>query len=137
MTTICIVYATFDDLNIEAYEGQFSSALISFIELSRAWNIEPILMTQANRIDPSELYFQKWFEDNNQGEMNIEQFAELYKIFNNIIRKIAQEKEIVLIDLDLLIPKTNEFIYDTVHLNNAGSILAAESISAALIKTIN
>ena len=69
--------------------------------------------------------------------MNIEQFAELYKIFNNIIRKIAQEKEIVLIDLDLLIPKTNEFIYDTVHLNNAGSILAAESISAALIKTIN
>ncbi len=126
----------FDDLNIEAYEGQFSSALISFIELSRAWNIKPILMTQANRIDPSEPYFQKWFEDNNQGEMNIEQFAELYKTFNNIIRKIAQEKEIVLIDLDLLIPKTNEFIYDTVHLNDAGSILAAESISAALIKTI-
>ena len=64
-------------------------------------------------------------------------FIQRHIIFNNIIRKIAQEKEIVLIDLDLLIPKTNEFIYDTVHLNNAGSILAAESISAALIKTIN
>jgi lysophospholipase L1-like esterase len=126
----------FEDLNLEEYKNQFQSSLVSFIELSRAWNIEPILMTQANRIDPSQSYFQKWFEENSQGELNINQFAGLYKLFNQIIRDIALEKKVILIDLDILVPKTDEFIIDTIHFNKAGSILVAESINAALIKTI-
>jgi len=124
----------FEDLNLEEYKNQFKSSLVSFIELSRAWNIEPILMTQANRIDPSQSYFQKWFEENSQGELNINQFAGLYKLFNQIIRDIALEKKVILIDLDILVPKTDEFIIDTIHFNKAGSALVAESIIDTIIK---
>ena len=124
----------FEDLNLEEYKNQFKSSLVSFIELSRAWNIEPILMTQANRIDPSQSYFQKWFEENSQGELNINQFAGLYKLFNQIIRDIALEKKVILIDLDILVPKTDEFIIDTIHFNKAGSALVAESMIDTIIK---
>ena len=126
----------FEDLNLEEYKNQFTSSLVSFIELSRAWNIEPILMTQANRIDPSQPYFQKWFVENNQGALNINQFTGLYKLFNEAIREIARNERVTLVDLDLLVPKTDEFIIDTVHFNKAGSELVAESIIDTFIKIV-
>ncbi|MDC1301086.1 SGNH/GDSL hydrolase family protein, partial [Gammaproteobacteria bacterium] len=68
------------------------------------------------------------------GELNINQFAGLYKLFNQIIRDIALEKKVILIDLDILVPKTDEFIIDTIHFNKAGSALVAESIIDTIIK---
>jgi len=126
----------FDDLNLQLIEEQFRSSITSFVRLSRAWNIEPILMTQGNRIDPSLEYFQKWYLRYQRGEMSPKEFSDLYKRNNEILREIALQENVDLIDLDLLIPKSNEFLYDTIHLNEAGSILMADIVSNRLLELI-
>ena len=127
----------FEDLNLERYKNQFTSSLISFIQLSRAWNIEPILMTQANRINVKDALFQQWFLMNGREELSSNEFIELYQLSNQLIREIAQTHSVHLVDLDLLIPKTNEFIYDTVHFNKAGSKLVADNVTEKVLKIIN
>ena len=126
----------FNDLDLDKVEQQFRSSITSFIQLSRAWNIEPILMTQGNRIDPNLEYFQKWFIRYQRGVMTAREFSDVYKRLNEVIREIALQEHATLIDLDLLIPKSNEFLYDTIHLNEAGSILMADIVSAQILELI-
>lgn len=127
----------FEDLNFQEYENQFTSSLISFIKLSRAWNIEPILMTQANRINSEDVLFQQWFLQNVREELTSNEFIELYQLTNQLIREIAKTYSVPLVDLDLLVPKTDEFIYDTTHFNEAGSKLVADFITQKMLKIIN
>ena len=117
-------------------EQQFRSSITSFVKLSRAWNIEPILMTQGNRIDHDLEYFQKWVIRYQRGEMTAREFADLYKRMNEITREIALEEKVTLIDLDAQIPKSNQFLYDTIHLNEAGSILMGELVSEKLMSVM-
>ena len=127
----------FQDLNLEEYKNQFTSSLVSFIELSRIWNIQPILMTQANRINLQDVLFQKWFLENVREGITSTEFIELYQLSNQIIREIAKTHSVPLVDLDSLVPKTNEFIYDTVHFNEAGSKLVADFVSKEILKVID
>ena len=115
---------------------QFRSSITSFVRLSKAWNIKPILMTQGNRIDPDFEYFLKWAERHQRGKMTPEEFSTLYSAMNDITRDVASKENITLIDLDALIPKSNKYIYDTIHLNETGSILMGEIVSAALLDLI-
>ncbi len=124
----------FQDLNLEEYKNQFTSSLVSFIELSRVWNIKPILMTQANRINLKDALFQKWFLENVREGITSTEFIELYQLSNQIIREIAKTHSVPLVDLDSLVPKTNEFIYDTAHFNEAGSKLVADFVSKEILK---
>jgi len=123
----------FSNLNVESYKNQFYSSLLSFIHISRAWNIEPILMTQANRVDLDQPYFQEWFHRNNKSNMSIDQFVDSYNIFNQLIREVSITENVELIDLEKIVPKNNKFIYDTAHLNDAGSQLVGKVISDFLI----
>ena len=68
--------------------------------------------------------------------MTASQFADLYARFNQITREVAIQENVTLIDLDSLIPKTNEFLYDTIHLNQAGSILMGDLVSKKLLEVI-
>ena len=126
----------YSDLNIDLMKEQFRSSITSFVKLSKAWNIEPILMTQGNRIDPDFEYFLKWAERHQRGKMTPDEFSILYSAMNEITREVASKENITLIDLDALIPKSNKFIYDTIHLNETGSILMGEIVSAALLDLI-
>jgi lysophospholipase L1-like esterase len=56
----------------------------------------------------------------------------LYEKANEIVRAVAKQEKVFLIDLEAEIPSTNEYIYDEVHLNTNGSKLVAEKITAAL-----
>tara|TARA_B110001454_G_scaffold211575_1_gene227419 strand:- start:810 stop:1973 length:1164 start_codon:yes stop_codon:yes gene_type:complete len=126
----------FSDLDTNLVKQYFKSSLTSFIKLSRAWNIEPILMTQANRINHELEYFQQWFLRHQRGEMTPKEFSDLYKSLNEITREVAFNEEVVLIDLDSLIPQSNKYIYDTVHLNESGSMLMAKIASGILLEEI-
>jgi lysophospholipase L1-like esterase len=129
-------YKNYSDLDLGLMEQQFRSSITSFVKISRAWNIEPILMTQGNRIDHDLEYFQKWVIKYQRGEMTSKEFSDLYKRMNEITREIALEENVPLIDLDALIPKSNEFLYDTIHPNEAGSILMGQIVSKKLVKVI-
>ena len=94
-------------------------------------------MTQANRIDAKDSLFQQWFSMNGRDEMTYNEFIGLYKLSNHLIRELGQTYSVHLVDLDILIPKTNEFIYDTVHINEAGSKLVADNVSKKILEIIN
>ena len=70
------------------------------------------------------------------GEMTSQEFSDLYKILNEITQVVAIQDNVTLIDLDTQIPKTNEFLYDAIHLNEAGSILAGELVTKKLVQVI-
>jgi len=124
------------DLDLDLMESRFRSSITSFVKISRAWKIKPILMTQGNRIDHNLEYFQKWVVRYQRGEMTAREFSDLYARMNQITREVAIQENVTLIDLDSQIPKTNEFLYDTIHLNQAGSILMGELVSKKLAEVI-
>jgi len=112
---------------------QFKGSTTSFVTLCRSWGIEPILMTQFNRIDSNDSAFQFWFENIKDRGLSQMEFIELYDQFNEIIRQVAAENNVLLIDLDVLVPSSPKYIYDIIHLNEAGSLLVADLFAKEFI----
>jgi lysophospholipase L1-like esterase len=113
----------------------FQENLKIFINIAKAKNIIPVLMTQANRIENDPEFTTK------RHDPNLDKiYRDLYIKFNNIIRQTAAEEHILLIDLAAEVPKSDKYIYDKVHVNKDGSILESEIITKALnsyLKKIN
>ena len=124
-------------VNFNSVEKQFRSSLLSFTQLSRAWDIEPILMTQANRINTNDIVFKKLYETSPDIGMSPEQFELIYQKFNDIIREVALEQNVQLIDLDVLLRPSSKYLFDTVHLNDEGNIRAGEIITKHLLMILS
>lgn len=88
----------------------FERNLRTFIAMAKIHAIQPVLMTQANRL----------------------QNDALYHAFNEKIREISAQEKILMIDLAKEIPPTPEYLYDHYHYTATGARLAADRISAAL-----
>lgn len=119
--------------NINQIETLFTQSVNTFIEVAKAHQIEVILMTQFNRLNKNDAVIQKFYEQSN-GENGIPyaEFCEYYDRFNAIIREIAEQKQVHLIDLDQIVPQNKTYMMDAVHLNEQGSILVAKEISYCL-----
>ncbi len=123
------------ELDTEKIKKDFRNSINTFVELSRNWGVEPILMTQASRVsvDP-----ENWITSEiNSSVANLyisgypikyKEYKTLYESFNEIIRRVASNKNIKLIDLAKEIPKNKDYIYDIFHLNKKGSELVSEII---------
>jgi len=92
---------------------EFQSNLETFIAICQIRHIQPILMTQANRVKDDPLYHR----------------------FNEIIREVGKAKKVQVIDLAKKIPATSENLYDTYHYTAKGSALAAKTIAKAISKS--
>ena len=121
-----------DPLKIKA---EFLNTLISFVELCRAWKIKPVLMTQFNRINENEPLFKIAYKnDKSDRRMPINKFVELYHEFNEIIRTVAKDRNVLFVDLAKRVPGDSKYIYDTVHLNDTGSILVGNILVEEFVK---
>lgn len=114
----------------------FKNNLELFIALSKIYDFKPVLMTQFNRFtkEPDSLIkkiVSKSLEESFGIKYN--NYYDLYSKMNEIIRIVSKKHKIKLIDLDILVPKESEYIYDSVHLNTKGSIYVSEIISRELI----
>jgi lysophospholipase L1-like esterase len=56
------------------------------------------------------------------------------KTFNDKARQIAQETDVRLVDLEALMPKTTEYMYDDVHYTKAGNELIGNAFADDIIK---
>jgi hypothetical protein len=119
-----------DELKLMIDEN-FSNSLLSFINVSRIWGIEPILMTQFNRYKIDDNEVRDEYNANLQ-PVSYDDFVELYKLGNDIVRKIAIKNNVQLIDLDKRIDPSSKYMYDSIHLNDNGSIKVAQIISEVL-----
>ncbi|HRE30623.1 MAG TPA: SGNH/GDSL hydrolase family protein [Candidatus Berkiella sp.] len=97
--------ATESDLTAE-----FSKNLRTFISICRIRDIQPVLMTQANRVENDTLYHR----------------------FNEIIREVGKQEQVMVIDLAIAIPKETAYLYDSYHYTAKGATLAANTISGQL-----
>lgn len=120
-------------------QDEFRMNLQTFINICAARKITPVLMTQQNRFKtPAQgiIYnAAKTFKTDYGIEYN--DYKEIYDLLNETIRQVGGANNILVIDLAKEIPQEKEYIYDSVHVNDAGSRLAAEIISRELKTLIN
>lgn len=110
---------------------QFQMNLQTFINICRARDITPVLMTMASRFkDPPDPVIAAPFKNNSPG---YREFKTLFDAFNGVIRQTAIENQVTLIDLAKEIPPEKEYLYDIVHYNDNGSRKAAALISRQLV----
>ena len=115
--------------------NEFSKSINLFISICKNYNIEPVLMTQFNLFNNFEYVKQNYYEIYRTDEQ-LTQFIEIYNSANDLLRDIAFEQKIEIIDLDRMLPKTKDNFVDAVHLNNNGSITVSEIITQSLIKLV-
>lgn len=122
--------------DIERVKKNYLNGINTFIEICRSNNLEPILMTQFNRIENNSEDFSNDFLNKGNSKEQLDSFIETYKDFNKIIEEISIEKNVLFLDLNNLIPKQKKYIYDSVHLTNEGSKLASDMIVEFSLKNL-
>lgn len=120
------------DVEFDLLMEEFQKSLSLFVTLAKVNDIDVVLMTQFNRFNLDDDFIIENYYRNAVEGIPHENFFEYYHAFNEVIRNVAEREGIMLIDLANEIPSTNEYLYDAVHLNTRGSILAAEVISNAI-----
>ena len=119
-------------LALPTLKADFKSSITSFVRTAKAWGIEPVLMTQFNRLKVEDEFIRKVYEKYNKQGLSYVEFVTAYSEFNQIIRDVSREEGVFLIDLDKEVEPSLKFIYDAVHLNSEGSKRVSEIISTAL-----
>lgn len=113
---------------------QFRKNIELFVFVCRQHDITPVLMTQFNRfaetLDPNlreqmQPVFSHW-------GITYEQYRASYTALNETMRQVAREQNVLLVDLDRLVPKTKDYMYDVVHLNANGSRFVADIVAKSL-----
>lgn len=94
-------------------KNAFRKNLLTFIAIARIHEIKPVLMTQASRGTDDDA---------------------LYHAFNDVIRTVALEEKVTLVDLAQRIPAEKTYLYDHYHYTAGGSQLAADEITQQLLR---
>lgn len=120
--------------DLDFMQKQFRWALQLLVVTAKTYDIQLVLMTQANRFkeSPDEGIIESMAPVLNSG-ITYEVFKEEYDIFNDIVRDIAKINEIPLIDLATLVPQDKEYMYDVMHYNDNGSKFVSKIIAEKLI----
>jgi hypothetical protein len=117
---------------------EFSLNLQTFINICRARDITPVLMTQPSRLteNPDPL-IKKLLHDleTNQG-ITYTEFKGAFDRLNQTIRDLGAKNRLLVIDLAREIPPVKENICDVAHFNDRGSRLVAARIAADLTPVI-
>ncbi len=107
----------------------------TFINICRARQITPVLMTMANRLkdQPDKFILDTSMRDIEKAQgLTYQEYKEIFDLFNQAIREVGAQNQVLVIDLAKEIPQENEYICDLVHFNDNGSRLAASVISKNL-----
>jgi lysophospholipase L1-like esterase len=113
---------------------EFAMNLQTLVGICQAHEIVPVLMTQENRITdhPDPVVAAYITRDSRSSGISYIEFKQLYDAFNDTIRQVGQQDHLLVIDLARQVPPDKKYLYDLVHLNDAGSQLAARLIAARL-----
>ena len=118
---------------------QFEQNISIFIALCRASGSTPVLMTQASRLtenpDPAIIRYHQLLSlsPDYRLPLNYDEFRIFHAQFNQVIRRVGKEKNVLVIDLDKAVPPNSMYMYDAYHLTDEGCRLVSEYISARLM----
>ncbi|MBO6784973.1 MAG: SGNH/GDSL hydrolase family protein, partial [Alphaproteobacteria bacterium] len=114
----------------------FAKSLETFVHAARAWGVQPVLMTMPDRwpatlADASKTIHdfidRKVFAIDDYGT-----FTAGFDAMNDTVRATAARLGVPLIDLATAIPPSPDLMFDAVHFNEAGSVLAADVVGQEL-----
>lgn len=119
--------------------SKYRANIITFITICRSHDIEPVLMTQQNRLTeyPDQIIKKRfdWFYTAQKIEYST--YREIYQKFNTELREISRRQDVICIDLDEKIPSISEHMYDVIHFTTEGSRYASRVIANAMKKELN
>ncbi len=126
--------------------NDYEQNLKKIIHITSQHKIKLVFITQPviwQKYLPKELQDLCWFggEGNYQIEkgkeyLSIEALEKGMRLYNEILRKICEEKKIFLIDLEDKLPKDTTVYYDDCHYNENGSKIVAGLISTEVEKIL-
>jgi lysophospholipase L1-like esterase len=106
----------------------FERNLKTMIAVARGANIVPVLSTQPYSVDPSKMP-KSWSIDHDLKVKGMIQH-------NNVIRRVAEERKALLVDLDREMTGNEGYFKDHVHCNPKGRMKKAEMLKELLIEEI-
>ena len=117
---------------------EFAMNLQTIVDICRIRGITPVLMTQASRITARpDRAVRNYFNHCLKGSgLSYRDLAAAYESFNETIRRVGRQNQVMVIDLAREIPANHTYIYDMVHLSDTGSKYAAKLIAAKLKKLL-
>jgi len=130
--------ATNDELRRrEQLRRHYEPALRSFVRVAKAWDIEPVLMTQilVERDEGAGEGVEGDFlapEQLRQGNFDQASFSSIHAYANALIRHVAATEDAMLIDLAVSREWSPNDVYDGLHLTTLGSERVAKTIADAL-----
>jgi lysophospholipase L1-like esterase len=124
--------------NEKEWVDRYTTRLDTLIELCIRNNIQPVLITQPSLVgtgnDPvtdASLENVK-LKNNENGKL----WWTMLEKYNDGTRKIAQKRNVPLIDLAHLLPKSSAYFYDIVHFTNEGAAITGKIIYDSLLHTL-
>jgi hypothetical protein len=121
---------------------QFRSAQLTAVTMAKSWGATPILLIQPNlfkNLSSSDAPFQKEFVEDlkKNWDLSFEQYQIIYKKFLQVVRVIAKDSNIPIVDLDQEIPSSPKYFTDIIHINTIGSKMVAQLIANVIEKEIS
>jgi lysophospholipase L1-like esterase len=113
---------------------EFRMNLQTFINICRARNLTPVLMTQASRLKtpPEPLISSLMKKIEEKHGTTYQEYKDIFDLFNQTIREVGAQSQVSVIDLAKQLPPEREYLHDVVHLNNRGCQYTAGIIAEGL-----
>jgi len=116
--------------------GHFDTNMTTIAGLAEAHDFDLVLMTQASTwsssVDPEarDWHWMRYRNDFVYGEEVMDEALEQY---NDVTRRIAADRRLMLYDLAAEAPKSLDLFIDDVHFNVAGAAYAADGLARSLL----
>ncbi|GMR22772.1 MAG: hypothetical protein BMS9Abin37_1145 [Acidobacteriota bacterium] len=114
----------------EHYVPAYKERVESMVGVSREYGIEPVLMTQpalyGAAIDPLTLVNLDAIVVADErrikaGKVRGKLAWDVLELYNDAVRKVGRERDVLVIDTAVRLPKSSQFFYDFVHFTNDGA----------------
>lgn len=120
----------------------FAQNLEAFVSLCRAYDVEPVLMTQAHKIATGDSSVMNLFDVlthpdyEHQLTITFDDWLRLEKLFNQTTRAMAARLDVKLIDLEKALDGQADLMYDAYHFTDEGNEKASAIIADSLASFI-
>lgn len=124
-----------DDLyDLVSLADSYRANLNQIIDIGEELNLEMLFLTQPLVFDDTP-YWQglvgntTWIREQNV-TISAATYWNLLDIFNGVLLEVCEERDVPCYDLASRVPHNDDYFYDIVHFNEAGSVLVADEITA-------
>ena len=114
----------------EGYVPAYKERVDAIVRVSREYGIEPVLMTQpalyGAGIDPRTLVNLDAIVVSDERRIKAEKVRgklawDVLELYNAAVREVGRERDVLIIDTAVRLPKSSQFFYDFVHFTNDGA----------------